>query len=221
MGPDTTHEYIREILALKDKYVGAIEVYLGIEQDYFTDEKPEGFDYVIGTAHHVQKDGQFVTIDAGEKNQKHMVGRYFGGDYYSMAEAYFQTIAKIVGKTGADIIGHFDLIAKYNSDGSHFDETHPRYVAAALGAMDTILKSCKLFEVNTGAMYRFNNLEPYPSVFLLKELCIRGGEVILSSDSHDSESLCHKFGEMLELLKTCGFKSIKRLTKNGFIDAKL
>lgn len=221
MSRDTAHEYICEINALKEKYKDQIEIFLGIEQDYFTAGKPEGFDYIIGAVHHVKTGEHYVTVDAGKKRQKQMVDTYYGGDYYAMAEAYYATIASIVEKTNADIIGHFDLVTKYNSDSGQFDETHPRYVSAAIGAMEEILKSRKLFEVNTGAMFRLNKLEQYPSAFLLKELNKRGGEVILSSDSHDAESLCYKFGEMQELLRTCGYRYIKRLTKNGFIDVKL
>jgi len=124
-------------------------------------------------------------------------------------------------KTSADIIAHFDLITKYNMNGSLFDESHPRYVSAALGAMGEILRSCRLFEVNTGAMYRFGKPEPYPSAFLLGELCKRGGEVIITSDSHDAESICYKYGEMRELLKSCGYKYAKQLAKGGFIDVML
>jgi len=221
MSLDDTREYMQDINALKEKYKNRIEVFLGVEQDYFSEGPKDGFDYIIGASHYVRITGGHITIDAGAKNQKEMVNKYFGGDYYAMAELYFETVANIVEKTNADIIAHFDLIAKYNFDGCLFDETHPRYQTAALCAMDNILKDCKLFEVNTGMMYRFNKREPYPSVFLLKELRKRGGEVILSSDSHDAQSLCYGFNEMLELLKTCKFKYIKRLTKSGFIDIKL
>jgi len=246
MTPEMTPMYVNEVNALKDKYKDMIEVFLGLERDYFTSypafsgnkslrggtephsmagpadcaplEFAEEYDFIIGSVHHVRKGDSYVTVDVGAKNQKKMADTYFGGDYYAMSEAYFETIADVVCKTSADIIGHFDLVAKYNFGGRLFDEAHPRYINAALGAMDEILKRHKLFEVNTGAMYRFNKPEPYPSAFLLKELCKRGGEVILSSDSHDAESICYKFNEMLELLKACGFRSVKRLTKEGFID---
>ena len=221
MDLDATNEYVGEVTALKKKYEGEIEVFLGLEQDYYTDFVPEGLDYTIGTLHYVQFEDQFFDIDAGAKHQNQVVGRLFDGDYYSFAEAYFSVFAKIIEKTNADIVGHFDLISKYNSNGSLFDEAHPRYVGAALVAMDEILKRRRLFEVNTGAMYRIGKAEPYPSVFLLKELKKRGGEVILTSDSHDADSLCHKFGEMKELLKACGFRFMKRLTKNGFTDENL
>jgi len=214
-------KYIKEVNKLKVKYKGSIEVYLGLEQDYYSDVKTEGLDFIIGALHYVMRDGRHVSVDAGAKNQRQMVEDLFGGDYYAFAEDYYSVMSKIVGKTNADIIGHFDLIAKYNSGKKLFDEEHPRYRKAALGAMEEILESCKLFEVNTGAMYRLGNTEPYPSIFLLKELSRRGGEVLLSSDSHDAGSLCHKFDETKDLLKACGFKHIKHLTENGFTNVEI
>jgi len=216
-----TDEYVSVVNALKEKYDSEIEVFVGLEHDYYTETLPEGLDYTIGTLHYTNRFGQFISVDAGVKYQIQMVKDFFGGDYYALAEDYFSVFSEIAKKTKADIVGHFDLIAKYNIDGCLFDEQHPRYVSAALCAMDEILKNCKLFEVNTGAMYRVGKLVPFPSPFLLKELKKRGGEVILSSDSHDSDSLCFKFGEMKELLKACGFKHMKKLTKSGFVSAKL
>jgi len=213
--------YINEVNVLKEQYNDTIEVFLGFEMDYFTDKAPDGLEFIIGTAHHVEKDGQFITVDGWAEHLAKMNEKHFGGDYYLMAESYYAIMAKVVEKTKADIVGHFDLIAKNNDNGSMFDEMHPRYIKAALDAMDQVLASCKIFEVNTGAMFRRGISTPYPSEYLLKELQKRGGEVILSSDSHTAESLYYKYDEMVELVKSCGFKYIKRLTKDGFIDEKL
>jgi len=221
MSLEDTPKYIAEINALKEKYKGTIEVFLGIEMDYFTDKTPEGLEYVIGTAHHVEKDGKYITVDGSASHIEQANDEFFNGDFYTMAESYFSTVADVINKTGADILGHFDLISKHNVNSCWFDEMHPRYIKAALDSMDQVLESCKLFEVNTGAMYRKGKPEPYPSVYLLKELSKRGGEVILTSDSHAAESLYYKFDEMRELIKSCGFKYIKRLTKDGFIDEKI
>jgi histidinol-phosphatase (PHP family) len=218
MSLENTCRYLSELERLKEKYADEIDIYIGIEQDYYSEKVQGNFDFIIGSIHYIKNKGELVCVDAGAKSQKLAVDTNFGGDYYAMAETYFATLCDVAVKTGADFIGHFDLVTKYNFGGSLFDETHPRYVGAALGAMDDILKSCRLFEVNTGAMYRLGKPEPYPSVFLIKELYKRGGEVILSSDSHDADSICYKFAEMRELLKTCGFKYAKRLSKDGFID---
>ena len=218
---EDTPSYINEINNLKEKYKDSIDIYLGLEVDYFTDKTPENLDYIIGAVHHVEKDGNYITIDGYAEHLHKMAAKHFSGDYYAMAESYYETVANVVPKTGADIIGHFDLIAKNNVDNSMFDEMHPKYIDAAISAMEQVLKKCRIFEINTGAMYRRGSSTPYPAVHLLKELQKRGGEVILSSDSHTAESLYYRFDEMCELVKSCGFKYIKRLTKHGYIDANL
>ena len=211
-------EYMREVLELREKYADKIEIFLGIEHEVDADWLPDGFEYIIGAAHDIKIGDEFVSVDYGAEGQRRAAEQYFGGDYYAMAEAYFETTARI---KNADIIAHFDLITKYNLNGGLFDESHPKYVAAAISAMDEILKTQNLFEVNTGAMYRVGKTEPYPSAFLLKELYNRGGEVILSSDSHDGASLCYKFDEMKELLRHIGFRHLKTFTKNGFVNIDL
>jgi len=221
MSPDVVGEYMREIKALKEEYKGRIEVFLGIEQDYDSDPVADVFDYVIGTVHHVIKEDQYITVDCGAGTQKRIVCEYYHGDYYAFANDYYEKIAVMAKKIDADIVGHFDVMTKNNFRGSLFDETDPRYVASAINAMEEILKDCRLFEVNTGAMYRVGKPDPYPSPLLLKELRMRGGEVILTSDSHSADSLCFKFDEMCELLRSCGFRYVKRLTENGFVDDTL
>ena len=227
MPPEMTKKYINELKELKSKYKNKIEIFIGLELDYYSTWRPdEGLDYIIGTAHYLKvKDDsgndKYVTVDAGADRQIEIVETHFNGDFYSMSEAYFSEISEIAEKTNADIIGHFDLITKYNFNNNMFDEKHPRFLKAAFGAMDAILPSCKIFEVNTGAMYRLKKPEPYPSKHLLKELYKRGGEVIISSDSHDGKSLCYAFDEMRQLLRSCGFKYQKRLTKSGFVDEVL
>ncbi|MCL2820347.1 MAG: histidinol-phosphatase [Oscillospiraceae bacterium] len=215
---EDTPLYISEINNLKEKYKGTIDVYLGMEIDYFTDEIPDGLEYIIGAVHHVRKNGKNITVDGWAEHLINMNNKHFGGDFYAMAESYYETVADVVEKTNADIVGHFDLITKNNDNNSLFDESHPRYIDAALGAMEQVLNNCKLFEVNTGAMFRRGANKPYPSTFLLKELQKRGGEIILSSDSHTAESLYFKFDEMRELVKSCGFKYIKRFTGDDFTD---
>jgi len=221
MTPDKTAEYIDEIRILKETYKDTIDIFLGLEMDIYSEPPPAGLDYTIGTSHYIIKDGDVFSVDAGSARQQTIADTYYNGDYYTMAEEYFSLVSKMIKKTNANIVGHFDLVTKYNFNGCKFDESHPRYINAALSAMDELLEDCKLFEVNTGAMYRQGKTEPYPSVFLLRELCKRGGEVLLTSDSHTAESLFYKFDEIRELLKNCGFKYIKKLTTDGFIDEKL
>ena len=216
-----TRLYKETILALQKKYEGVIDIFFAVEQDYCSDAPTNEYDYVIGSAHYVEIDGNYLSVDFRAEEQQRIVREYYGGDFLPFIERYYQTIADVRKKTNADIIGHFDLVSKFNEGGVFFDESTARYKDAAVGALEAILKDHKLFEVNTGSMYKLGRTVQYPSDFLLKELFARGGEVILSSDSHDAESLGYKFPEMTELLKNIGFRYRKIFTKNGFVDVKL
>jgi histidinol-phosphatase (PHP family) len=221
MTPESTPRYFAEMRALKAKYAGQIDLFCGIEQDAYADLPTAGADYVIGSTHFIEKHGEFLVVDYGSAGQLENVKKHFGGDFYSFAEAYFAAEANVAVITKCDIVGHFDLINKNNEGGRLFDTAHPRYRAAAVAALEEILKTCRLFELNTGAMYRVGRTEPYPQPWLLRELRARGGEVILSSDSHDTASLGFWFAEAEELLRECGFRSRKNLTKGGWVDVAL
>ena len=218
MSDETMRAYVGEVSSLKVKYKDRIPVYLGIEQDYHSGVPADGFDFVIGSVHFIMKGGEVIEVDGIQRRQ---LAEYYGGDYYAMLAEYFAMLGGVAVTTGADIIGHFDIVTKRNFDNSLFDESHPRYIGPALDAMDEILKSCNLFEVNTGAMYRRLRREPFPSQYMLKELRKRGGEVLLSSDSHDIPSLCYMHEEACELLRACGYRYVKHLTASGFIAERI
>ena len=108
-------------------------------------------------------------------------------------------------KTNADIIGHFDLITKFNEKRPRFDENEPRYRKAAIDAVDSLLTYCRPFEVNTGAISRGYRTTPYPSRGLLEYINARGGCVILSSDSHRADTLNFAFEDALDIVRSVGF----------------
>ena len=221
MSREGTVKYRNEVLSLREKYDGKIEVYLGIEQDYFSGKADFEYDFVIGSVHKIRKNDTFCPVDESFATAENAVKNCFSGDWLSYAEEYYATVKNIVKKTECNIIGHFDVVTKFNEGGLYIDETHPRYKNAALDALETVIGNCNLFEINTGAIYRRKRSVPYPSEFLLKEIKLRGGEVIISSDSHNAESLGYKFDEAAELAKKCGFKYAKMLRCGAFCDVKL
>lgn len=193
MSADGTPEYRKEIQRLKKKYADRIEILCGIEQDLFSDFPADGYDYVIGSSHYLKKDqGRYVPIDLSAEVFEAAAMDYYGGDYYSMAEEYFENVAAVP-DTGADIVGHFDLIAIFNKGNRFFDENNSRYLSAGKAAIDKLLKKGLTFEVNTGAVSRGRRDIPYPSPEFLRYILKNGGRVILSSDAHKAENLCFEY----------------------------
>ena len=144
--------YIREVRYLRAKYFDKIHVLCGVEQDYYSEYPTEDFDYVIGSVHYILSDGVYIPVDESVIILKNAVEEHFGGDIYAMCEAYFATVADVVNKTACDIIGHFDLIAKFIEREALFDVNHPRYVSAWKKAVDALLPHGVPFEINTGAI---------------------------------------------------------------------
>ena len=98
------------------------------------------------------------------------------------------------------IVGHFDLVAKYNEGNDLFDETHPRYLAAAKKAADALLAAGKIFEINTGAIARGYRTVPYPAPALYSYLREKGAKFMLSSDAHTTETVAFDFERFKDLL---------------------
>ena len=96
-----------------------------------------------------------------------------------------------------------------------------RYRKAALEAMDALIETGKPFEINTGGMYRGFRTEAYPSIQLLKDLKERGGSILLSSDSHDGQSIGFQFAEAAQMAKEIGFKTVKVFGKDGWSEFEL
>ncbi|MBQ7715388.1 MAG: histidinol-phosphatase [Clostridia bacterium] len=193
MSKEGSRAYRLEILRLREKYADKIKIYLGVEKDLFSEEDTEGLDYVIGSTHYLKFGDDYIAVDAGADVLGDAIERYFDGDALALCEAYYENVAKIGGIIRPTIVGHFDLVTKYNAGGRFFDESAPRYVAAWRRAADELLRTCRLFEINTGAMFRVGRKRPYPSLEIIKYIKSRGGRFILSSDSHRTETLCGNF----------------------------
>ena len=199
MTPDGTLAYRREILRLRERYADRIRIFLGVEQDYYSPAPTGGYDYVIGSVHYVYKDGAYLPVDLSREAQVRAVNEHYDGDYYAWIEDYYALVGDVYEKTRCRIVGHLDLITKFNEDGSLFDTAHPRYRAAALGAIERLAAAPVLFEINTGAIARGYRRTPYPEPFLLEELRRRKLPLILSSDCHDKKDLLCALCELNEV----------------------
>jgi histidinol-phosphatase (PHP family) len=208
-------EYISEINRLKGKYSHDIEIYLGIEEDAFEPADRSKYEYIIGSMHYINVGGEYLPIDLGENCVKRCLGA-FGGDVGKTSLAYYSAYYDYVTKRRPDVVGHFDLITKYDELGepyflgkSEHDEIAKRFIAK-------VAADGHLLEINTGAISRGLRKTPYPALDLLYEIKKAGGSVILNSDCHARGMLDCNFKEAKDMIKDVGFKEMVVLRKNKF-----
>ncbi len=215
MTREDTVKYCQEIRRLKEKYRDQIEILCGIEQDYYSPDSVDGFDYVIASVHGMRRGEHVAEVDWSLETYEEVLREDYQGDAYAFIENYYRHLAEVAKKIPCAIIGHIDLVTKFQEVSPKFNEDHPRYRAASEAAVRELVKSGALFEVNCGAMSRGYRTTPYPAPQLLKLIQELGGEVIITGDCHDADFLAKGFDQALELVRSCGFSRVATLTANG------
>ncbi len=210
-----TDAYVQEIRRLQKKYKNDIQIYLGVEEDAFSLVNREEFDYIIGSSHYFCVGNTYYSVDSGYDYLKKYL-EVFEHDIPRLAETYYRTFCDYIHRRKPDIIGHFDLISKYEEteaplflNNSEYNKIAEKYVAEAA-------KSGCLFEVNTGAMARGLRTTPYPAANLLHVLKKLDARVILSSDSHSADTLDFGFDEAKQYLRDVGFSHLFTLYNGEF-----
>jgi histidinol-phosphatase (PHP family) len=211
-----TDGYIACIRSLQQRYGKDIEIYLGTEEDAFAPVDRSQYDYIIGSCHYVCADGIYYPVDSGRDYMERIMER-FDHDPVRAAQAYYEFFCTYILDRRPDIIGHFDLITKYDEAGQPCFLHSPAYRALALDFLRRAAASGCIFEVNMGAMARGLRTAPYPSVELLHELKRLDARIILSSDSHHIDTLTFGFDEVRQLLREIGFRQTCTLSHGAFV----
>lgn len=211
--------YLSEISRVKEKYKKDIQVYAGVEEDASYPLPREKFDYVLGSSHYFRVKSIYYPIDSSYACMQKCVSVY-GGDFLRMAEDYFESFCTYIHTYRPNIIGHFDLLTK-------FDEQHPLFLQSeeyrrmAVRYALLAAKSGAIFEVNTGAISRGYRTTPYPHVDILRALKAAGARVVITSDSHKADTIDFAFDDAKHLLRSVGFTSVVDLYNGEFIDSAI
>lgn len=218
-GVQSESEYRNKIAGLRDEYRGKIEILCGLETDTYAPTDAGNYDYIIGSNHFLPvENGVYVAVDGDRDLLAATLNERYGNDGIAMAKEYYALQYQGICQQRPDVVGHFDLIKKYNREGSLFDEESAAYQTLARSALDAVLEVLDeyggMLEVNTGAMTRMLRDDPYPSLFLLQHAAKRNARVIITSDCHKESALNAYFDVAQELLKKAGFARMMVL-KNG------
>lgn len=211
-------QYREEVLSLKTRYRDRLDIRLGVERDFYsaqslaesTAPKPASFDYdyEIGSVHYLYRDGVYLSVDDTSEIMEHAIEEHFNGRARDYVEEYFATEARVLEVTHADVVGHFDLVCKFNENNRYFDENAAWYrdcASAALeqlanyeasprrGISDLLPSGKPVIEINMGGMAKGYRSRPYPDSFLRRRIQDLGFPIVLSSDCHNAKYLDYGF----------------------------
>ena len=213
--------YRSEITDLKKQYAGKMEILLGLELDgdsYMPDFK---YDYLISSVHQLHIGGKVFPVDQSKAVFEECI-KEFGGIKNVIKIFYHETL-KAAKRDNIDIIGHLDLITKFNEQGDLFDPNDEGYLSIVKNTVDEIVKAKPniIFEVNTGAMARGYRSEPYPALPILKHIAKSGAKVIINSDTHNKDSIDFGFDKATQHCKAAGINKVLRLRQNSFEEIEI
>lgn len=191
--------YWKEIEACRQKYAGRITIRGGIEfgvqmhtiPEFRRDFDAYPFDFVILSNHQIDNK-EFWNYEYQEgKSQEE-----FQRDYY---EAIYTVMQKY---KDYSVLGHLDMIKRYDPHGSYPDEN-------IMGLVDKILRQAiadgKGIEVNTSC-FKYGLGDLTPSREILKRYRQLGGQILtIGSDTHETEYLGDHIPEVKAVLKELGF----------------
>jgi histidinol-phosphatase (PHP family) len=198
LSPESAPRYASEIRSLAEKYAGRIRVLCGVEADYArgsADPDRSTYaaispDYIIGSVHFVAApDGALVCVDKTPQELADGIRDHFGGNVEAYMRAYFAQEREMVEKFDFDVVGHLDLVRKFNARHPYFDEAAAWYREEIERTADAVAASGKLVEVNTGAISRGWLDDAYPSAAFRALLRERGVKFVLSSDAHAADGI--------------------------------
>ena len=181
-------------------------------QDLLT-EMPEGIIPVPPDTEET-RGGYYIYADWTAQPMKWAITHLYGGDAMALAEDYFAHEAQLADMADVKIIGHLDLLTKFEerlaAEGQAplFDVNHPRYTHAARTAIEKLAAAGKIFEINTGGMAKGYRTAPYPSLPLLKIIHEAGGKIMINSDCHAADKLDFGYELALKLAKEAGFQML-------------
>lgn len=197
-----TDSYLYDLIKLKEKYAGEINIYFGIElglQSHIAKElldytKSYDFDFIIGSSHLCNKMDPYYPSFYEGRTEEEAYGEYFSS-----------IIDNLKVFDNFDVYGHLDYVVRYGPEQDK-NYSYNQYKDILDQVLMLLIEKGKGLEINTGATaYHLKELNPCTDI--LKRYRELGGEIItIGSDAHTPERVGGGFSLASGILKECGFK---------------
>lgn len=212
---DKLNDYFTDIEKLKSRYKGTIEIYKGLEIDFIPGLagrnqhilKDVELDYFIGSIHFVDQfpDGRHWNIDTSFEMFEEGLHKIFHSDFPKAATRFYELSRQMIEEDTPDVIGHFDKIKMFNQRGNYFSEQESWYRAQIDELLQVIKKNNTIVEINTRGFYKYNQVDLYPSEWILEKMHWMGIPIMINSDAHHPSEIVAGIEYAAAKLKNIGF----------------
>lgn len=206
-------DYAREALRLREVYADRIELLVGFETERLPPDswaetmaalrRSADFEYVIGSVHDV--DG--VCIDYTLERTEEMAERCGGRE--ALQIRYFEALAELVSTLRPEVVGHIDLIRK-------FDGPRASFTAAVWPALESVLEAAReagsVLDVNSGA-YRRGLSPVYPLPVILERARAMSVGVTLGDDGHGAHDVGAGLDACMKAIADAGYRELHFLRR--------
>lgn len=205
--------YAKEARGLQAEFADRIELLVGLE----TERLPPGgwvdrmaahrraldADYIVGSVHDV--DGIWIDFSPEETAR----AAVHCGGVEALRIRYFEALAELVTRLRPQVVGHLDLIRKFDGPDPHFS---PRERAAAERTLEAVREAGAVLDINAAPPRK--GLGPvYPVSSLLTRACEMGVGVTLGDDSHGVASVGVGLDACLQAINDAGYKQLHYFTR--------
>lgn len=224
-------KYIEEINALKAEFRNQLQIYLGLEADYFPDIVPYTlnllhsgpFDYFIGSVHFVDSypDGRRWTIDGANAEFRKGFEEIFNNDAILVTRKFFEYTRKMIAELKPPVIGHIDKLKMQHRADCFIPEEHPVFREELLTTLETVKEAGSIVEINTRGIYKKRGNTYYPGQEVFREMNNMGIKVMINSDAHLPGELLNEFENAYNALRVAGYKEHYVLVNNEFTASEI
>ena len=220
ISPARVGDFYSEIHRLKREYAGRLDIYCGLEADFFPDIMPEiqalysdyKWDYIIGSIHFIGifPNGRRWCMDSTHEEFLEGWREIMDSDPLRPIRVFFEMTREMVRVMKPDVIGHMDKIKMQYRPGCMVPDTHPFFREQVMTALEEIAASSCIVEINT----KGQTDDFFPAQWTFAEMQKMGIPVTISSDAHKPHALSYRFKQVEELLREAGYRTVMML-KNG------
>lgn len=219
-------EYIQAVLYVKEEYKSKIQIYLGLELDYFPDLvnyskdllQSGPFDYFIASVHFIDSypDGRRWTIDGPHEEFRKGFSEIFQNNSLEVTRKFFDYTRRMISELKPPVIGHIDKLKMQHRPDCFIPEDNPFFREELLKTLEAAKQSGSIVEINTRALYKKRGDTFYPGQRVFSEMYKMGIKVMVNSDAHLPEEITNEFGYAFSELRKAGYKEHHILIDNQF-----